>query len=304
MAEQLKISAAEYHADPVDPISLSSSIAKTIVSQSAAHAYCAHPKLGGEITVPTDPMIEGSVLHALLLNQPDDIAVLDFDSYRTKEAKALRDATFEENRTPVLKHKYDGLVTAAEKIAYNFGLLGVDISGGTREMTVVWDERTDWGDSIKCRTRIDFYDAPLHQVLELKKISSAVMRNIVSNCYERGYDIQYAAHCAALSALSPELSHKLDYIFVFFEVDPPYAVVPVRPTGAFEELGMRRWNRAGNIWGRCLSKNQWPSLANSIGTLEPPHWAITDQIEAEELAARHREQSVDFVQENVSRLYK
>ena len=41
------IDALEYHSDPCPAPSLSSTIAKKLVSASAMHAFCEHPKLGG-----------------------------------------------------------------------------------------------------------------------------------------------------------------------------------------------------------------------------------------------------------------
>ena len=40
------ITAAQYHADPCEPLSLSSSTAWTLLNKSPKHAWSEHPKLG------------------------------------------------------------------------------------------------------------------------------------------------------------------------------------------------------------------------------------------------------------------
>ena len=64
------IPAAEYHADPCAPISLSRGIAHMLIRQSPEHAHWHHPKLGGHDDIKvTSMMDDGSVIHELLLGK-------------------------------------------------------------------------------------------------------------------------------------------------------------------------------------------------------------------------------------------
>src|SRR5262245_38002344 len=106
-----EMSAKHYHADPCAAISLNSSIAKPLVSQSPAHAHLEHPRLrpAGEHD-PEDDQEEaqkrdkerGLLMHRLLLGKGSEIEPIEFDNYRKAAAQDARAAARKEGRIPVL----------------------------------------------------------------------------------------------------------------------------------------------------------------------------------------------------------
>src|SRR5262245_29477228 len=102
------ISPAQYHADPCPAPSLSSSIAKMLCLESAAHAQYAHPRLNpaGAGDDADERFDIGTAAHALLLEGTTAIAVIDAKDYRTNAAKDARDAAYAAGLTPLLKARW------------------------------------------------------------------------------------------------------------------------------------------------------------------------------------------------------
>jgi hypothetical protein len=76
-----------YHADPVEPgPSLSSSIAKLLVTRSPRHAWHEHPRLRKakalEVEAPSKAMDIGTAAHKLILGRGRDIVEITADDYR------------------------------------------------------------------------------------------------------------------------------------------------------------------------------------------------------------------------------
>jgi len=274
-ARILKVTLDEYHADPCMVPSLNQSIAHTLVTRSPAHAWCEHPKLGDLPPEPTKAKDDGAVIHALLLGKGADVDVLDCDSFRTKAARTIRDEAIEAGRVPMLRKRYEQIVEAAARIRANLAGFGVSLEG-EHELPIEWHEPGDEG-YVVCRGLLDTVRLDAGVIVDVKKIVSADPRTCARHAYEYGYDIQAAAYTSALQKLRPELAGRSDFIFVFMELEPPYAVVPCRPSGVLRELGERRWQRAVLTWERCLRDGYWPSYTETITQLDAPPWALTQE---------------------------
>jgi hypothetical protein len=138
------IAASDYHADPCAEPSLSSSIANLLLAKTPAHARLAHPRLNPEVQEsPNAAMNLGSVAHEILLGKGGGFSVAPFDDYRTKEARAWRDETIANGRTPI---KNDDYVIAGEMAKavmirmYSTPNAGRAFLVGDAETVVVWRE--------------------------------------------------------------------------------------------------------------------------------------------------------------------
>ena len=90
------ISAEEYHNDPCPTPSLSASIVKVVADETPLHAWTLHPKLNPNFErKEEDKFVIGTVAHSLMLRDPKNFAILDFDTYQSKAAKEARDAARE-----------------------------------------------------------------------------------------------------------------------------------------------------------------------------------------------------------------
>lgn len=284
IARILDVSEAEYFADPSDQPSLSQSIAKVLLDTSPLHAWSVHPRLGalenedaddGEDD--TDATRGGKVIHKLLLGKGCDIEVINVDAYRTSAARAARDEAKAAGRVPMKAKQYDSLMAAAETIRGNLAIEGIDLDDpeGESEVAVEWHEQGEHG-PVTCRCRMDRVHLNRGAIWDLKKIVSADGKTCSKHVQSYGYHLQYASNTRALAALRPELAGRVDMLFVFMEVEPPYAVRVTRPSGVMVDMGLREWERAVLVWERCMRTNRWPGYGGGIVPLEPTHWHATE----------------------------
>src|ERR1019366_772229 len=128
-----------YHADPCIFPSLSSGIAKNIL-RSPLHAQAKHPRL----RLTHDPLEDesssamklGSLIHALVLGNGPDFAVIDADDYRTKAARELRDTALEDGFIPILakEHAQGEKVSAAVKACIGGLSIGPQFLASAKEV--------------------------------------------------------------------------------------------------------------------------------------------------------------------------
>ncbi|HET9797291.1 MAG TPA: PD-(D/E)XK nuclease-like domain-containing protein [Gemmatimonadaceae bacterium] len=271
-----RISAEEYFADPCKVPALSSSIANILERQSPLHAWSAHPKLGGISRAPTKSLENGSLSHALLLDAGKGIEVIDAKDYRTKIAQEKRDAAREAGLVPVLEHEYKAATSVARTLRERFASVGISLDGD-KELAALWTETARNGAEVQCRGMMDHLKLPV--IYDLKSIRSANPEVCRRHVESYGYALQRAAYVSAVERILPEFAGRVDFVFVFYELEPPYAVTPIRLSGAFRELGERSWRRAVDRWEECLRTNTWPGYATSILDLEPSEWALSKDMD-------------------------
>lgn len=277
-ARILTCSEDAYYADQGSLVPrLSQSIANVLVSQSARHAWTQHPRLGGIANKSTKAMDDGSVISALLLGKGAEIEVCAFADFRSADARAQRDTAIAAGRIPVIASKYEGLARSAEGIRASLLEYNIDLDGGIPEMAIEWTEPGEHGD-VLCRGKMDLAITKRGQIFDWKKTKSAEPRDCARSMIAYGYDVQDAAYRSALAQLLPDMAGRIDMVFLFAEQEPPYAVTPIRASGMMRQLGEIKWQRAVAIWERCLRTNRWPSYVDSVTEVDPPAWAITQEM--------------------------
>jgi len=271
----------EYFADPCETPSLSSSIAKTLILKSPLHAWAEHPKLGNIPREQTEAMKQGQLVHAIISGHRGQLDVIDAPDFRTNAARELRDDAIAAGRTPVLQRNYEDALLVCATYRQLLDEQGIDLSDGEYEVPIEWHE-TGRSGPVVCRGMLDYFSPSTGKIIEFKTISSAGPETCAANAYRLGYDIQHAANISAAIKLCPELAGRIDYRFVFIEMDmkkreiqPPYVIVPRKVTGTFAELGERRWYRAVEIWERCLINDDWPAYPPE--SLDAPLWALKNE---------------------------
>lgn len=279
----------EYFADPCEVPSLSQSIAGLMLSRSPLHAWSAHPRLGGapaeegeedddeeDDEKSTPAMDAGKLIHRLMLGKGADVVIVHFDNFKKKLAREQRDEARAAGKMPVIAAKYDGFVKAAEILRDRCARAGYPLTGES-EVAIEWTEPGNDG-PVVCRCRMDHVFLSEGRILDIKKIRNAHPRKAARSFIDYGYDIQHAAYRRAVSALHPELRGRVDFTFLYMELEPPFVVVPARPDGAFREIGENRWLSAVKVWERCLAANHWPSYSDHVVTLEAPSYVVTEHL--------------------------
>lgn len=281
-ARILSITPDEYHRDPCATPSLSASTAHVMVAESPAHARCRHPRFATteEIEASDEDSrarATGTLVHRLLLGKGSELAVIDARDFRTNYAKAARDAAIGGGRLPVLAGRLLELFDVVETLRDRCRALGLEFTGES-EVPIEWYEQGAAG-PVVCRSLIDHLFMREGQIIDVKTISSANPKQISRYFVEHGYDIQEAAYTRAAEQLAGEqFTGRFDFTFLFCELEPPYAVVPVCTDGALREIGRQRWGRAVRLWERCLAQNDWPSYTDKLVTIEAPAYVINEHV--------------------------
>jgi hypothetical protein len=281
-ARILACTAEEYHKDPCDKPSLSSSTAQVIVTKSPLHAWTRHPKYGQQDgdseeleaeDEDTKAKSNGTLVHRLLLGKGAKLVVVEADNFKTKAAREKRDEAKSAGKIPVIARRLDELNAIVEILRARCADHGYEFNGDS-EIPVEWYERGLQG-PVLCRSMIDHAYLDDGVAFDVKTIRNASPDHIARTFVEHGYHIQDHAYTRAQEELRPKLKGRIDLTFLFMEIEPPYAVVPVVPDGAIQEIGKQHWLRAVHLWEQCLAKNEWPSYCSSRITIEAPPWVIS-----------------------------
>ncbi len=284
------IPAADYHADRIghgDAPSLSSSVARTLIQQSAIHAWLKHPKFGNAPRESTADMDRGTLIHALVFGTDPNATVLMHDNYRTKAAQAERDRAIEIGSVPILFEQWEGVVAVADAIQRELTAAGIELSG-VSEAVATWQEETPAG-PVLCRGMLDHLLTDQGVILDLKTARDASPRKLARVIEEHGYDIQAAAYRSFFRQFHSDFAGREKFRWLFVETvsESPVRVVltVAEPSGAMRELGEMKWARACEAWARCLASGKWPGYSDGVVRIEPPSWAMAEEITEEGVAS-------------------
>lgn len=261
-ARILTVTPDEYHALP----GLSSTIAKTLLARSPAHAKAAIGK------APSKLLDRGSIIHRLVLGRGKDYEVIQHANFTTKLAKEARDKARAEGLVPVLAHDFEDYCTAAESIRVQLADMNLVLDGES-ELAIEWIETTPHGD-VTCKGMLDHCWRATGVILDLKITEDAAPTSVERTSENLGYAVQCAAYTRALAALDPDLEGRVAFAFAFCEPDEPHAINLSEPDGIFQQLGTQRWLRAVNTWAKCQATGNWPAYGTRVNPLSSPSWAL------------------------------
>lgn len=271
--------AEQYHADPCATPSLSSSIAHTLVSQSPAHAWLKHPRLGGKPSVATAAMNEGTLIHELLLRDEgelsDRLVVVNADDWRTKSAQGLRALARAEGKLAVLARDIDTAREASVHIMARLIKRGIRLSGAS-EVAAFWVEHASDGTPVQCRGLFDHVLIGDGLIYDLKKSKSAHPKALRKTVEQYGYHVQATAYRRALEQIDPKLAGRVAFRWLFVESKAPYGVTVAEPRGSMRVLGDACWSQAVDTWAHCVATGEWPAYPDEIVGIEASRWALED----------------------------
>lgn len=268
---------------------LHQSIASVLVNQSPLHAW--YKAFGGEVQEWDDARNMGTLCHKLLLGGKDIIAI-EAKDWRTNAAKEARDTALSDGKIPVLSQKLAIAHELKDKVLDALVSYGI-ILNGESEKYVEW---TTAG-GCECAGTIDHWLRPQHAILDFKfTLASASPDSCARLMVGGGADIQSAAYVQAVETLHPVLAGRVKSIFVYVEMEAPHAITLVRPGGMMRQLGASKWARACETWMRLLeeygTERPWPAYSSDIVEVNPPVWAMSQDLEACEMLERQESNAV------------
>ena len=260
---------ADYHAD--NEGRLSSTIARQLVMRTPAHAKA---MLDGQLTFDSDAMTVGTAVHQMLLRD-DRLAVLPFDSYRTKEAQAERDVARANGRVPILRDKFDEAREIAQHVngqILEAGVKPIPFTEGTAEHVIRWDANENVG----CRSLVDWLRDDRLFIDDLKTTGDASPEKFRRAVFNLGYDIQAAFYTRAVECaygVTPT------FRFVVVETTPPYPVVIYQLSARAMASANVKVDAAIQLWHECQQSGEWPAYTRELVEVDIPGWA-SDEADA------------------------
>ena len=262
-----QIGAAEYHRDPVGPApSLSASIAHILLTQSAWHAWWAHPRLNPAYQPQEDEKFDlGTAAHAYLLEGESGFAIIQAPDWRKKLAKEARDDARRNGKIPLLADRWgdvQGMALAAGQQLDANEDPPRPLANGKPEQTLVWQEDGAW-----CRARLDWLHDDRKTIDALKTTGASANPDVWTRAlFGAGHDVQAAFYLRGLKALTGITAA---FRFVVQETFPPYALSVIGLAPDALALAEAKVKYALTLWRHCVELNEWRGY--------PRHtcWAIT-----------------------------
>lgn len=280
-----------YFGDPCPQPSLTQSIAKVLLDQSAAHARLEHPRLvtvaeadGDEPEKYVKAQAIGNAAHKLLIARGKEIAICDADSWRAKDAQAFKAAAAEKGCVAILSKHFDEAhaLTRAARAQLDDAGWNDAFSAGDGEVVLCWQEG-EGADAIWLRTMIDWLTPDLRFLYDLKTSGTSIApHGIGFKVDDDGWDIQAAMHERGLAVLDPDGRGRRRFRFVPVENRKPYALLLVELGEHHLALGRRKLAVAINLWRACMRSGQWPGYPSQPIIPEVPPGRESRWIEREQ----------------------
>lgn len=284
-----RMPAEVYHADPAPEPSLSSSIAKVLVDQSAEHARALHPRLtmASEPEAERDPtrvMETGTAAHRLILGEGAELVRLDGDDYRKAAVKEARAAAYAVGKAPILRPDYAKAAALAEQVTQRlartpgcegFPGAAAEVVGIHRHKSGVWVR-------IMC-DKLEI--GPRHAVIWDVKTGdqSAAPQTLGRRIETMSLDIQAGLYVDVIEALFPHLSGRVQFRWIFAENAAPNAISVAQADATTLHVGRRRVAVALHRWKVAMRTGEWTGYPSQIIHAEYPEWAAKRWAEREEL---------------------
>lgn len=283
----------EYHADPCEVPSLSSSIAKLLVRRTPKHAWQAHSRFGNVKFDPSRAMDDGSTVHAMLLGQEHLIEPITtvygpktrrkeligkpVRTYQSDAAQEERDAIREAGKIPVLQYRLPEL-QACKAVALEQIALADDgpmfLAPGRNEITVIAREGDIWLRCLVDRLPDSRRFAPFDwKCTEMSAAPGDWERRLRSE-----YAFQDAFYRRVLAGV--EGVDRPPMRFGVIELEPPHGVVINAADTILRSIAEAEVERAIQRWRACMRTGVWGCYPPHTAWVEAKPWQIIESGEA------------------------
>lgn len=252
----------DYHRDPVEGGSFSSTMAKQIL-KSPAHlrSYLDAPR------VEKAAFDFGHIVHAGVLGVGLEVEVLDFPDYKTKAAQDAKKAAYAAGRVPVIERDY-ATARAAIKAVKEHPIAGPLFAGEGKPETSAFGIDPETG--LWLRGRFD-WTTPDEVLVDLKTTRDGSPRAFQRSAMTLGYDVQelFYRHVYELATGRKPRG----FLFVTVESYAPHLVDVHRGDDEWQTLGYYQMRRAIDRYKKARDTGEWPGRPPIINELAPPAWA-------------------------------
>lgn len=268
-----------YHADQMCAVpTLSSSLARLMLTRSPRHAWHASPRLNPDHQSDDRKTFDiGRAAHRAVLGKgeayvaiPDEL-LSDDGGIRSKDAKAWVADARAQGLTPLKAAEVDAIGVMADAIRERLTARGITIDPARSELTALAEV-----DGVMCRAMLDHVPAdPRLPIIDIKTTTSAAPDGLARTVASWGYEVQAAHYQEVWKAATGE-DRKM--LFVFVEKEAPHEVVCAHlldsPGNDADWMADARGKaaEARRMWAECLRDNDWPGYGRGTARIGAPVW--------------------------------
>lgn len=259
----------EYHRDEAVPEgSLSVSGAKKLLAPSCPAIYDWERKHHRQ---PSKSMELGTVVHGMILGTGQPVEVIDAADWRTKAAKAERDAAIAAGKVPMLPREHAEAAAIAQAVRDDDEAGGLFASGDA-EQSMFW---TDPETGIWLRGRMDWAALidGMPVIVDLKTAASSSPEKFAKSVDEYRYYMQHPHYCEGWAAILGCDPDDIDFVFCVVPTEPPYLVMTYRLEPEDVQRGRDANRIAREIFRDCTEAGVWPKWSRDIHPLSLPGYA-------------------------------
>lgn len=273
-----QLTAADYHRDPVEGGSLSSTGARRLLEPAGPARFRWALDNPGEDR--TDAFDLGTAVHQVALGDPEDrLYVTTAEEWRTKEVKAEVAAAREDGKTVLRPSQWQTVADMAAAVRQHPGARSLlKPGGGKPEQSLVWQDRET---GVMCRARIDwlptYVDGWPFVVTDLKTTEHADGEAFGKSAANFGYHVQAAFYLAGVEALG--LGVAPTFRFINVEKRAPYLVNVIELDDVALNVGRNLARIARHTYATCQRTGEWPGYPDDVEVATLPEWYLRDHDE-------------------------
>lgn len=283
------LTAEEYHADPCETASLSSSGIRTLLNATPAHFAAQHPRLTGwpeYARKGTKAQDRGTVIHSMLLGKGADWIARDCIEFSNKDgspsqtwggaaAKAWKAEMESQGVCVISRDEEADYLQIAEIARQALRQRFPWWDEGQSEQALIWRRETNYG-PIWCRAYVDRLAMDCADLLDLKTTAKPIGdEDVARKLALDGADLQaawYLEGAKAVTSRAPDVERHFHFAHV--EIEPPYSVRIDTLHPLWLASASAAIDRACDTFARCLYAGEWPSWPVREEPLLPAIWRL------------------------------
>lgn len=280
---------ADYHAAPA----LSAGGAWLLASECPALYWSRSPF--NPACVPSKngkPMDVGAAVHLAAL-EPERLAmrtlVIEASSYRTKEARDLRDKAYASGLRPLLTEDVALVHRLADAIRSNKHAAEL-LDRADTEVSYFWD-----ADGTPCKARADAVSRD-GRMADLKASASAAPDFFRRQAFAAGHFLRDPWYRDGWEIAAGK--RIAEYWFIVVSREEPHLVTTCRLDDRAIEWGHQKIRRAMTLFRHCRERNVWPPYCPEPVTLGLPEWAeyrLADEEQAGQFSAEDIRRGIELL---------
>lgn len=223
----------------------------------------------------------GTLGHALILEGgiEDVIALVPYDSYRTKAAREAKAEAYANGLIPVNESEattmLDPLYAIRDEVM-NHPIAGPLLTGGHAEVSLFWEQ-----DGVECKGRLDYWKPDQGVAVDLKLLRSAAPNDVRKQISDLGYYIQRVHYQNGVQQLT---GFRPQWYWITVAKEAPYSVSVHTMDPSTDDAAQMRIDYALGRYKQAMEANNWPGYTSIYQQSLTPWESIKNEALEEQIA--------------------